>query len=190
MVIFWVAWQAELLGDSRLVTLTNWAVENPTGLLLKDHSASARFYHIAYSFKGAAEHGFLPRGFSAWAKYLSEELGNNSNRYLGYYLETPDRIMSAMGASFFELGIFAVAIPIALCRSIKTFFGTLVSRRAVVYGIATLLVMLNSVPLGFPLYGFLVGYCYAFRSRQVVASRRSARGWEGYWDQTTGFVGS
>jgi hypothetical protein len=174
-LIVGIGWQADLLADSRLETLTTWALQNPTTLLVRDHSASARFYHIAYSFKGALAYGLLPHGFSAWARYLDGQLGRNSNRYLGYYLESPDRIMSAMGGAFFELGLFAVAIPIALFKGAQTFFGTLASRRALAYCVTMCLVMLNSVPLGFPLYGFLIGYCYAHRSYQFAPAARKAR---------------
>jgi hypothetical protein len=182
-VSLYVVTSTSWLSGSRLGAVAEQVSQDPTDLIRRDHSTSARFYHIALSLKGAAANGFFPRGYSSWSTYFESEMASNSFHYMSsLYEETPDRIMSAIGAAFFELGIFGLLVPAALLLAIRHHYGSLANRRALTLAAGMMLAMLNSVPLGFPLYGFIVGYCFATHSPEQLSAlghaasvRRSSR---------------
>jgi hypothetical protein len=182
-VSVYVVTSTSWLSGNRLGAVVEQVSQNPVDIIRTDHSTSARVYHIFLSLKGAATNGFFPRGYSSWSTYFESEMGGNSFHYMsGAYEETPDRIMSAIGAGFFELGIFGLLVPAVLLFGIRHHYGTLGNRRALTVAAGMMMAMWNSVPLGFPLYGFIVGYCCATVSaerfsalRQAAFVRRSSR---------------
>lgn len=168
------SWAVSVMPDMnqvRLFQLATVAIETPGELLTRDNSATSRFYHILYSFQGAFENFLVPRGFSAWTNYYESEMAQTNNRYLGtlgFFYQAPERIMSALGTAVFELGAAGFLIVFAVIQGVRHYFGRLASRRALTFFVSFTLALLNSVPLSFPLYGFLIGYLFAYRDREAA----------------------
>jgi hypothetical protein len=75
----------------------------------------------------------------------------------------PKRIQSGLGAALYELGAFGFILPWVVIAAIKNHFGSLRCSDALVFGAAVGLTLLPGTPIATPVYGFLIGYLFAFR---------------------------
>lgn len=143
--------------DTRIFSLISMVASDPIQLLAVDASVNDRFYHILFSVKGAFDGYLLPHGYSSWIAYAEKQIDIYSNIVIVEWFSLGGRIMSGYGSAFFELGIFAIMIPIVLTRlywdlyryDLKKFY---------FYAIAVNVVMMTAIPIGFTLFAFYIAF--------------------------------
>lgn len=148
-----------LFAGTRLQTLLlkmPLLIENPWLLVLSDASILDRYFHIYLSIKGCIEFVGIPHGFRLWTDYLLQNL-----QFYGIttYV-TKERIMSGYGGALFELGLMGAIVPISLGLALKKYFKA--AKSSFVFSALSLTtLMFTPIPLGYPVFGFLIGYlCY------------------------------
>jgi hypothetical protein len=147
----------QIMQESRIFNLTKLVFDNPMSLLLLDASVNDRFFHIYFSFKGSFDNYFIPNGYSKWSQYAMMEIDRYSIFVEKEWFSINGRIMSGYGALFFELGIFAIFIPLMLTvllwglynKKLKKFF---------FYSLTLNTIMLSSIPVGLTVFGFYIGF--------------------------------
>ncbi|MBS4462468.1 MULTISPECIES: hypothetical protein [unclassified Facklamia] len=158
--------RVDALATSRVGVLISRFLENPLDAIYKDGSITDRLSHIIVSFKSLFYSKGLGFGLGQWDNFAYPIILNSS-----FFLQqlvnvnfTTGRIMSAWGTGVFELGIFGLILPL---NTIYIFFkkrkdGSLLERKyAYVSCLTVLLIMLMSVSLAFPLFGYIIGmYLY------------------------------
>jgi hypothetical protein len=143
--------------ESRVIYLLSTIASDPLLLLSLDASVNDRLFHILFSLKGAFENFLVPNGFSRWISYAENQVNIYSNIVIVESFSLWGRIMSGYGAVFFELGIFAIIIPLLLTKlywdlyrdELKKFF---------FYALSVNLLMVSAIPIGFPLFAFYISY--------------------------------
>jgi hypothetical protein len=138
------------LEGSRMFRIVELFRESPAMLLLVDESVSDRFFQIYFSFTGTIENSFFPRGYTAWLDYLSQQ-------YSEFPWWVQGRILSGYGSAFFELGLVAVLVPMAITLAFYRFYRH--DRRTFVAMVLFLhTILLTAIPLAFPPLAFILGY--------------------------------
>lgn len=132
----------------RLFNIIKTFISDPSNILYADGSISERFYHVILSFYGL---GF-PQGFSSFAKLIA----NAKLIFPTYWWGDPtNKVMSGIGAAFWEIGIFSLPLMILPFRlaiiALGGFSGFLI-------GISLILIFIQSVNYGLPLYSIICGY--------------------------------
>jgi hypothetical protein len=100
---------------------------------------------------------FFPNGYQSWNIYVSEQLPKYSDVVIVEWFSVGGRIMSGYGAAFFELGIVAIFIPVAM-------FGLLYSiyrndaKKLMFFFLFVNAIMFSAIPIGFSLFGFYLGF--------------------------------
>jgi hypothetical protein len=159
-----VATQTTFFANTRMNDLTQLAITSPLRMTQIDSSMSDRVGQLVFSLKGAFDNYLLPNGFTSWGVYYRSEILKAGNYFRMYYGGPyPKRIQSGIGAAFYELGAFGFILPWVLIAAIKNRFGSLRCKDALVFGSGIGLTLLPGTPIATPVYGFLIGYLFAFR---------------------------
>ncbi len=148
------------LEQTRIFALFRVLLDNPSLLVRTDASVYDRVFHIYYSFLGFFQNFLLPHGYTAWPEYVDTVLLRYGD--LGWWV-TRLRILSGYGSAFFELGLVAILIPLAITLALYRYYRA--DRRSfLVMALFLNTILLTAIPLAFPLLGFVVGYL-AYHSR-------------------------
>ncbi|QTF55348.1 hypothetical protein [Stutzerimonas frequens] len=155
--LFVFSYLIRFLGGSRIYKILELLKDDPASLLLVDASINDRFFHVFFSLKGLVDNFLMPHGFNAWLPYVSNELARFQDVVIVEWFSLGGRIMSGYGAAFFELGIFAVIIPLALtCLLFNIYRSEL--KRFLFFFMFMNAIMFSAIPLGFPLFAFYIGF--------------------------------
>ena len=104
--------------EIRFAKALMYMVENPQTFVLMDVSVNIRFVHAVFPILGFIENGFMPHGLGVFNEYLNELI---NDEYWGNFIiqdiPTVNILVSSLGASLYELGIFAVPFLFTLIRS-------------------------------------------------------------------------
>ena len=143
--------------DSRAINLARVLLENPSMLLYTDASINDRFFHIFLSVKGAFDNYLLPGGFSTWNDYAFDMSRQMSDLIIIEWFSINGRIMSGYGSSLYELGVFGLLLPAIITRQLWVLYKERM-RVFLVFAASINLLMMNAIPIGFPLFCFYLGY--------------------------------
>lgn len=146
---------SQFLHNTRLYQILNILLQNPMLLVLKDGSGNERFFHIFFSMLGFFRHYGMPGGFSSWKNFMGQ--ASIEFHDLVWWLPVWNKILSGYGAAFYELGIFAIIIPIVLIRLLYINYQKTL-REFWVLAIFLTLILFSAIPLSFPYIGFMFGY--------------------------------
>ena len=153
VVVWMLNHDVQALEGSRLYRLAQRLLRDPMLLLLVDGSVNDRLFHIIFSFTGVVESFGLPHGFTAWADHVQRMMP----RYSPYaWNVSTTRIMSGYGSAVFELGAVGFLIPLSVTLALRRFYKPDL-RAFLVVTMFLNLVMLTSVPVAFPLFGYTIG---------------------------------
>jgi hypothetical protein len=132
--------------ESRLVSVLAKIITAPSVLLEIDGSVNERFYHVFLSVGGAG----IPMGYFSFSDAIAAEQSSNPNFWAG---DPTVKIMSGMGAAFWELGLVGllfVAYPACLGRQIGGW------KEALFIAFSLVIIFVNSISFGHPYYSLLV----------------------------------
>ena len=141
----------------RVGKLVALLIDNPSLFLVLDESVNERFLHIYIPFKGFFDNYFLPHGFDSFELYFDQFLRNDDSGIISSYMYSKDsveKIQSAWGAAFFELGIFALLI-VNVFRTIVSSLYKKQERFVIMTALS--LVFLNAFPFSTPLTSLILG---------------------------------
>lgn len=149
--------------------------DDPISLLLEDQSIHERFSHIYYSFLGFSQNYMVPHGLDSWSDYLYENVISKDPDW-GKIVGTDasyrtNRILSGYGASFFELGLIALLIPVSLTLLIYKFYRN-DFKKFLLISLFLNTIMLSAIQLATPIIGFLVGYLCYYTGKYSIYYRR------------------
>ena len=126
--------------------------------LATDASVNERFNHAFFSLYGFLRNWGIPHGFDAFAQNVSDIRcsGMFHNLFISYFnIERYHRIMSGIGALFFELGVIAF-LPLYVIM--KNFYTLQYKNPSSMFCLFLYLsVMLNAVPFMTALAPFIIG---------------------------------
>ncbi len=148
----------ETLKEQRIYSLASELVENPALFFAADGSVSERFMFVFYSFKGMKDNAFLPRGYNKFNDYMQVQFRKPRTEFtsllLFYTRDNYTRILSGLGAVFFQLGILGLSVPIGI---VACFRRKLFEDRFLFCCILVLSVLLTAFPLMTAIIGFMLG---------------------------------
>lgn len=147
----------DIMKDSRMGYLLAKLLEDPMSLLLLDASINDRFFHVFFSLKGFFDNLMIPNGYSSWVEYSSEQISIYSNYVIVEWFSDGGRIMSGFGSAFFELGIFALVIPLVIFWHLYRIYNDNIST-LLFYFMFINAIMFSAITVGFPLFCFYLGY--------------------------------
>lgn len=151
------------LQNTRAGSLISRAIENPLLLLYQDGSMADRAAHILISFQSVFYNYGLGYGLGNWNEYsfsLSQAMGGITSDLAMIRISLSDRVMSGWGAALFELGIFGALFLLTFLYTMRRGYKVVdrsVKPVFVIGAITIFLVMMNAVPLSYPLFGYVVG---------------------------------
>lgn len=163
VIVMIVSYYMEIMQDYRVGKLIALLIENPGLFVVLDESVNERFLHIYIPLRGFFENFFLPHGFGMFESYFDQFLRNDDSELISSYIynkDSVDKIQSAWGAAFFELGFFAFLIVIVF-KSITSIY-----EKRVKFVISVILagVFLNAFPFSTPLASLILGNMMFIRS--------------------------
>jgi hypothetical protein len=145
------------LEGNRLLYLLKNLIDDPRYLLFVDGSINDRAFHIFFSMKGFLYNYTFPHGYSQWFPYVTQQVSEHSNLIILNSFSIGDRIMSGYGAAFYELGFFALLIPIALFKVLYSLYSNNI-KLFIFYYLFINLIMFSAIPIGFSLWAFYLGF--------------------------------
>lgn len=154
-----------LMPESRLSFLVSKIYEEPTSLVLVDASINDRFFHVFFALKGFFNNFLLPNGFLSWNGYVSSQLGQYSDLVIIEWFSVGGRIMSGYGAAFFELGIIAVFVPLALFSMLFSIYRNNL-KKFFFFFLFVNTIMFSAIPIGFSFFSFYLGFLGYLVSRK------------------------
>ena len=108
----------------------------------------------------------LPNGFLSWESYMSTQIQEyTAAGTIPYDYEQArarargGRIMSGYGASFFELGIISVLIPITLLRLYYSLYKNNL-KKFFFFSILLNSIMFAAISVGFSMFAFYIGFLF------------------------------
>lgn len=168
------------LEESRIGELAALALENPALILARDASANERFVHIFAGLHSVVDHAFMPSGIlpGPWMDYVNDIVRRYPNVF--WVPQGSDRIMSALGAVAYQMGIFALPLLLAFVAAIIRWPAPLSYR--LIWSAAFGAIALTALPLSHPLLGAVLGAVayvgslrrHAYRGHASNSSRRLA----------------
>lgn len=150
------------ISDSRIGTLLNKLDLGIANLILKDGSISDRLSHILVSFASLFHSYGVGFGLGNWnekAFYISQNSGQTIKN-ISEVNFTLGRIMSGWGTAVFELGIIGIFFIFGYIYIIIKNSKLLDKKnKFLIYstGCTVFILMLTSVPLTYPLFGYYMG---------------------------------
>lgn len=149
----------ENLRYSRLGTIIYKLNNNPENLVFTDGSISDRLSHILLSFSSLGKSNGIGFGLGSWDKSVGSVI-SSSGDFINQLVQvnfTLGRIMSGWGSMIFEVGIFGgMIILLYLFLSLKMVIyknGSIHLESMIV----VFFIMMTSVSLSFPLFGYMLG---------------------------------
>ena len=141
---------ADTIKDSRLFYVLSSLYSDPTSLLYVDQSINARIVNAVFPLKGSFERYFLPSiGYGDFHEYMLTQYNEYPNLLWRESTAANEKIMSGLGALFFELGFLGfVYVYFVVSLSRKFFQGNFLL--AMQYSVVVLLVAISAIPIGFP----------------------------------------
>jgi hypothetical protein len=143
--------------DSRIIHLLGTITSDPWLLLAVDASVNDRLFHVLLSLKGAFEGYLIPNGFSSWVPYAERQINIYSDIVMVESFSLWGRIMSGYGAIFFEIGIFAIMIPLLLTWLYWNLYKDDL-RKFFFYALSFNILMVSAIPIGLSLFAFYISY--------------------------------
>jgi len=137
-----------LLQDSRLIFLINQIVNSPLSILeiiKTDASINSRIESIYFSIIGSFKNYLLPGGIDTIVEMRSKILDSTENSIFFNRYES-NKIMSWIGSTIYEMGIFGIIIIIFFFKVIYRNF-----RGSLFYCATLFLFLLTAIPVAFPL---------------------------------------
>jgi len=161
-----VGWQS--FEDSRIMKIGTFFFSNfsVVEVLLLDASVSQRVEAVAVSFLGAFHHWFFPAGLDTFL--VTRDSLDYDFSYLFWWPTESTKIMSWVGALFYELGVFGIA---ALALLVLSAYQR--TRRSRVSLILLFVILLSAVPLAFPLVPMLLAL-FAAKKRMPAFEQECA----------------
>lgn len=147
----------DLMAGTRLSFLVSKIYEEPSSLVLVDASINDRFFHVFFALKGFFDNFMLPNGFLSWNGYASSQLVQYSDLVIIQWFSLGGRIMSGYGAAFFELGIFAALVPLALFSLLLSIYQNNL-KKFFFFFLFVNTIMFSAIPIGFSLFAFYLGF--------------------------------
>lgn len=148
---------------SRLGSLIDVGLSNPTLLLFTDGSVADRAVHIILSHASLLFSYGIGFGLGNWGDHseeLATRVGGITLDIARVNMTEEGRIMSGWGTPIFEIGIFGLLFMLTFLFIMIRGFKTVDTSLKSVYlssFITIYFVMLNAVPIAFPLFGYVVG---------------------------------
>jgi hypothetical protein len=153
--------------DRRIVSLTRLIARNPGLAIAADRSAAERLSSIIVSVKGFADGWGRPHGFSAYSDFSAAVVASHTGS-LPLFAGS-SRTMSGYGSALFELGWFALVIPLVVSTLVWSAHpGD--RRSAATMVVFVNLILLTAIPLATPTIGFLLGHCAVLRASARTSS--------------------
>ena len=158
------------LSGSRLGTLLSKLDLGIANLVLKDGSISDRLSHILVSFASLFHSGGIGFGLGQWDQHAMF-ISQNSGRIIFEISQvnfTLGRIMSGWGTAIFELGIVGLIFMLGFIYVIMKRSNSVDrKRRFMIYsiGFTIFILMMTSVPLTYPLFGYFFGMIVKIKKR-------------------------
>lgn len=143
------------MANSRLGEVVNSIKADPFLVVYNDASVNERAKHIVYPIHGTIDNWFLPSGFHQF----SEKSDKMDVYYDGFFWwgESSNKIMSALGAAFFELGFIAFLYFVYM---FKCCYYRL-NRDVALFEFAGItMIMFAAIPISFPLFSMLLVSSY------------------------------
>lgn len=158
------------LSESRAGIILEQAMKDPISIIYHDYSTAQRFAHVVLSFDSIQYNYGLGFGLGTWNDHVYEIASHSSLttkiiNHTNIYLE--GRTMSAWGAAIYEIGIGGVALLLVFFQIIMK--GKRRNKEMkdifVTSGLTIFTLMLMSVPLAYPLFGYMLGVLmyYAYK---------------------------
>jgi len=164
----------ETLKEQRIYSLAAELVDNPALFFAADGSVSERFMFVFYSFKGMKDNYFLPRGYNKFNDYMQSEFKKPRTEFtsllLFYTRDNYTRILSGLGAVFFQLGILGLFIPLGI---VACFRRRLFEDKFLFTCILILSVLLTAFPLMTAITGFMLGNALHLSMRELNGKENS-----------------
>lgn len=149
----------EYLRYSRLGTIIYKLNYSPEKLIFTDGSISDRLSHILLSFHSILNSKGIGFGLGSWDQSVGEVI-STSNDFLIQLVQvnfTLGRIMSGWGSMVFEIGIFGLIVMIMYLLLGAKFIISKKNSVNIQSIIVVFFIMLTSVSLSFPLFGYMFG---------------------------------
>jgi hypothetical protein len=130
------------ISDSRTLNIIEILLERPTEFFLLDGSINERFYHVLTSLKSYG----APMGFNSFIFEINSISQKDTNFWYG---EPTNKIVSGIGASFWEIGLFGLAYLLYPVILTWRQFGY---KQGVFVGISILLIFIHNISFNHPYY--------------------------------------
>lgn len=157
------------LASYRIGKLLFFLQKNPSMFLATDASVNERFNHAFFPLYGFFKDWGLPHGFDAFSENVLEirSSGMFHNLFISYFdIRRYHRIMSGIGALFFELGFIAFLPLYVMVKKFHEFQKENPSSIFCLY--LYLFAMLNAVPLMTALAPFILGVLIYLNDEQQI----------------------
>lgn len=176
-IFYYLFTTVQSLREGRVGTLLTKLEGGITDLILKDGSIADRLSHILVSFSSLFHSYGLGYGLATWDEHALE-IANNSGEFISEVSSvnfTPGRIMSGWGTAVFELGIVGIVFMVMFFIIMRSGIKHTKGYMRDVYKstlITIFFTMLMSVPLSFPLFGYLIGAMIQLQHEDVAVRER------------------
>lgn len=160
-----------LLPATRLGTLVQLAIDNPSLILLQDASANERFVHIFAGLRSIVDKAFLPNGLitEPWREYINTVIHQYPSLF--WVPQYGDRVYSAVGAILFQMGFLCLALVVASIIAVVRWSRMIAYK--ITWSAAFVLTLLTALPLSHPLIGVLFGVlAYMGSNPDLTISRK------------------
>ena len=149
------------VGSTRAVSLVRIALDNPT-LLLRDQSIRSRTDHLRLSMVGFYRSQGTGFGLASWTPNLVAL--NSGSTLVRFPTPGGERILSGWGTALFELGVFGLGLIIVVSSVMIQGIHRHRSRGGLyLLVLASMhLVLINTTPVAFPPFAFLIALCAVF----------------------------
>lgn len=138
------------LPDSRMATLLIKILDNPYKTITTDGSVNQRLGHIIFAIKGSLDNFLIPRGYSAFGDY-------SRSVYIAGYSDVAfvvgNRILSGLGGTIFELGIFSLIVIFQIKNKVSY---TIQGKMGKAIGLWVVIIMFMAISISMPLLHFLL----------------------------------
>ena len=111
LVIYIVAqWMVDNI-NIRASKALQFLLDNPSNFLTMDYSVNNRFLQAFFPIKGFIDNYGMPHGLGVFNEYLMKvDQDPFWNAFIGYDVSNDKKIVASMGATLFELGLFALPL--------------------------------------------------------------------------------
>jgi hypothetical protein len=142
--------------DYRIGQLLAHFMDDPLHFITSDNSVNERFIHTFFSVYGSFDDYLVPHYFGAFRDYMNRlYFTNEFSDIISYFRMNYARIMSGIGGALFELGIIGLFVPYVIISEAFRLYRT--QPYALLFSFLFFFILLNAMPLGNGLVGFVLG---------------------------------